>query len=170
MVNGRLLHGLPHPEVGHMRIPHDRSRDPFDRVCPYHGDCLEGLASGEAICARWGRPGEELSADAAVWELEGEYLAYGLMNLICTLSPQRIVAHLRKFPPRDFTIVTLGPAPAALVMLSGGTHPEQARRRPRASGHALIKLAPLPLSAANRIWHSIVATSQFDLSRLGRGA
>jgi len=91
IVNGRLLHGLLHPELGHMRIPHDRARDPFDGVCPYHGDCLEGLASGGAIQQRWGRPGEELSADPVVWELESEYLALGLMNIICTLSPQRIV-------------------------------------------------------------------------------
>jgi fructokinase len=91
IVNGRLLHGLLHPELGHMRIPHDRGRDSFDGVCPYHGDCLEGLASGEAIRQRWGRPGEELSGDAAVWELESEYLALGLMNIVCTLSPQRIV-------------------------------------------------------------------------------
>ncbi len=91
IVNGRLLHGLLHPEIGHTRIPHDRARDPFDGVCPYHGDCLEGLASGEAIRQRWGRPAEELSADPAVWELESEYLALGLMNVICTLSPQRIV-------------------------------------------------------------------------------
>ncbi len=91
IVNGRLLHGLLHPELGHMRIPHDRARDPFDGVCPYHGDCFEGLASGEAIRRRWGRAGEELSADAAVWELESEYLALGLMNVICTMSPQRII-------------------------------------------------------------------------------
>jgi fructokinase len=91
LVNGRLLHGLVHPELGHMRIPHDRERDPFDGVCPYHGDCFEGLASGEAIRRRWGRPGQELSANAAVWQLESEYLALGLMNVICTLSPQRII-------------------------------------------------------------------------------
>lgn len=91
IVNGRLLHGLLHPEPGHMRVPHERARDPFDGACPYHGDCLEGLASGEAIRRRWGRPGEELSGEAAVWELESEYLALGFMNIICTLSPQRIV-------------------------------------------------------------------------------
>jgi fructokinase len=91
IVNGRLLHGLLHPELGHMRIPHDLARDPFVGVCPYHGDCLEGLASGEAIRQRWGRPGEELSGDPAVWELESEYLALGLMNIVCTLSPKRIV-------------------------------------------------------------------------------
>jgi fructokinase len=91
IVNGRLLHGLLHPEMGHMLIPHDRVRDPFAGVCPYHGDCLEGLASGEAIRRRWGRTGEELANDAAVWELESEYLALGLLNVICTLSPERIV-------------------------------------------------------------------------------
>lgn len=91
IVNGRLLHGLLHPELGHMRIPHDPARDPFQGVCPYHGDCLEGLASGEAIRRRWGRPGEQLPDAEDVWELESEYLALGLMNIICTLSPQRIV-------------------------------------------------------------------------------
>jgi fructokinase len=91
MVGGELLHGLLHPELGHMRVPHDRMLDPFDGVCPYHGDCLEGLASGEAIHRRWGQPGEELAGNPAVWELESQYLALGLMNIICMLSPQRIV-------------------------------------------------------------------------------
>jgi fructokinase len=91
MANGRLMHGLLHPEFGHMRVPHDRQRDPFEGVCPYHGDCFEGLASGEAIRQRWGAPGETLTDDAAVWELEAEYVALGLVNVICTLSPQRII-------------------------------------------------------------------------------
>ena len=90
MVNGRLLHGLVHPELGHMRVPHDRRRDPFPGVCPYHGDCLEGLASGEALRARWGDSGERLSDDA-VWELESDYLALGIANIIFTLSPERII-------------------------------------------------------------------------------
>jgi fructokinase len=90
MANGRLMHGLLHPELGHMRIPHDRARDPFDGVCPYHGDCFEGLASGEAIRARWGvAVGETM--DERGRELEAEYLALGLLNVICTLSPQRII-------------------------------------------------------------------------------
>jgi fructokinase len=90
MVNGTLMHGLLHPEFGHMRIPHDRTRDPFDGVCPYHGDCFEGLAAGGAMHARWGRPPEELADDSA-WELEAEYLALGLLNVVCTVSPQRII-------------------------------------------------------------------------------
>jgi fructokinase len=90
MANGRLMHGLLHPELGHMRIPHDRERDPFAGVCPYHGDCLEGLASGVAIRARWGAAAED-NADDRVWRLEAEYLALGLVNVICALSPQRIV-------------------------------------------------------------------------------
>lgn len=90
MANGKLMHGLLHPELGHMRIPHDRERDAFDGICPYHGDCLEGLASGEALRARWGRAGED-SVDDHVWELEAEYLALGLVNVICVLSPERIV-------------------------------------------------------------------------------
>jgi fructokinase len=90
MSNGRLLHGLLHPEFGHMRIPHDRARDPFEGACPYHGDCFEGLASGGALRQRWGRSAEDLD-DAAAWELEAEYLALGLVNVVCTLSPQRII-------------------------------------------------------------------------------
>jgi fructokinase len=90
MVEGRLMHGLLHPELGHMRVPHDRDRDPFDGVCPYHGDCLEGLASGRALAARWGRRAEVIDDDRA-WALEAEYLALGLFNLICTVSPERIV-------------------------------------------------------------------------------
>src|SRR5207245_2468201 len=88
--NGQLMHGLRHPELGHMLIPHDRDRDPFDGVCPYHGDCFEGLASGEAMRSRWGRPAQEL-VDEAAWDLEADYLALGLVNVIYALSPQRIV-------------------------------------------------------------------------------
>ncbi|MFB0536895.1 MAG: ROK family protein, partial [Anaerolineae bacterium] len=91
MVNGKLMHGLIHPEMGHMRIPHDLDRDPFDGLCPFHGDCLEGLAAGPALEARWGQRAETLPLDHPAWELEANYLALGLVNLICILSPQRII-------------------------------------------------------------------------------
>ena len=91
LAGGNLLHGLLHPEFGHMRIPHDFERDPFEGVCPYHGDCWEGLASGRAIEARWGKPAEELEDEPAVWELEVHYLALGLVSVMCVLSPERIV-------------------------------------------------------------------------------
>ncbi len=91
MVNGALLHGLSHPEMGHIRIPHDQARDPFAGSCPFHGDCLEGLASGPAIEARWGRPAQQLPADHEAWVLEAHYLALGIANWICTLSPKLIL-------------------------------------------------------------------------------
>ena len=91
MIGGKLMHGLLHPEMGHIRVPHDLKRDPFPGVCPYHGDCLEGLASGPAIAQRWGRPAENLPVDHPAWVLEADYLALALTNLICTLSPQRII-------------------------------------------------------------------------------
>ncbi len=90
MVGGTLMHGLVHPEMGHMRLPRD-SADPFEGCCPFHGDCLEGLASGPAIEARWGRPAAELPVDHPAWELEAEYLALACVNLTVTLSPQRII-------------------------------------------------------------------------------
>jgi fructokinase len=91
LVNGRLMHGLIHPEMGHIRLPHDWQVDPFPGICPYHGDCLEGIASGPAMEKRWGRRGEALQFDHPAWDLEAHYLALGLVNVICTLSPQRIV-------------------------------------------------------------------------------
>jgi fructokinase len=90
MVNDQPMHGLVHPEFGHVLVPHDRERDPFAGVCPYHGDCLEGLASGEAIRTRWGQAAE-LVTDPAAWALEADYLALGIVNATFTLSPQRIV-------------------------------------------------------------------------------
>ncbi len=91
ILEGHLLHGLLHPEMGHIRLPHDWERDPFRGTCPFHGDCLEGLASGPAIEARWGQRAEALPPGHPAWELEAHYLAMGLVNLITTLSPQRII-------------------------------------------------------------------------------
>jgi fructokinase len=89
MVGGKLLHGLLHPEFGHVLIPHDRAADPFPGVCPYHGDCWEGLASGTAIEARRASPAAP--SEDEVWLLEARYLALGLVSVISVLSPQRIV-------------------------------------------------------------------------------
>ncbi len=91
MVEGALLHGRSHPEMGHILIPHDRAEDPFPGICPYHGDCLEGLASGVAMEKRWGIAAPFLADDHPAWELEAEYLALGCANWIATLSPQRII-------------------------------------------------------------------------------
>ncbi len=91
MIEGRLLHGLMHPEMGHIRVPHDRTRDPFPGVCPYHGDCLEGLASGPSLEARWGASPEAIPPDHPAWALEAEYLGIACMNWICAFSPEKIV-------------------------------------------------------------------------------
>jgi len=101
LANGKLVHGLVHPEIGHMLIPHDRARDPFAGACPFHGDCFEGLASGTALRARWGRAGEELDDEPGVWALEAEYLALGVVNITCAVSPQCVVlgGGVMKQPP-----------------------------------------------------------------------
>jgi fructokinase len=88
---GRRLHGVVHPEIGHMHLPHDWQRDPFPGACPYQGDCLEGLASGPALARRWGQPAETLAFNHPAWVLQAHYLALALVNLICTLSPERII-------------------------------------------------------------------------------
>lgn len=91
LINGRLMHGLVHPEMGHIPLPHDRAADPYPGRCPFHGDCLEGMAAGPAIGERWGRPAVELPPDHPAWELEAHYLALALQTFICTLSPERII-------------------------------------------------------------------------------
>ncbi len=89
--NGQPLRTLLHPEFGHIRVPHDRARDPFGGCCPFHGDCLEGLASGPAMERRWSRRPSDLPNDHAAWRLEAEYIAAGLVNMIYTACPQRIM-------------------------------------------------------------------------------
>jgi fructokinase len=81
MVGGRLAHGLLHPEMGHLLIPR-RDDDDFPGVCPFHGSCFEGMASGPALEGRWGQPAETLPDDHPAWELEAHYLALGLANIV----------------------------------------------------------------------------------------
>lgn len=93
--NGRMMHGLVHPEMGHIRIPSapppELGLRPFAGNCPFHGDCLEGLTSGPAMKARWLVPAETLPPDHPAWALEAHYLALACVSFICTLSPQRII-------------------------------------------------------------------------------
>jgi fructokinase len=91
MVNGKLVHGLMHPEMGHMRVPHDLQTDPYPGWCTYHGDCLEGLTCGPAIEGRWSISARNLAADHPAWALEAHYLALGVVNIITVLAPQRII-------------------------------------------------------------------------------
>jgi fructokinase len=90
MVGGRLLHGLVHPEMGHMRLAREPGDD-FAGVCQYHGACWEGLCSGPAMFARAGKPADRLSADDPAWQLEMTYVARAIGNLVCVLSPRRII-------------------------------------------------------------------------------
>ena len=91
LLNGQIVHGLTHPEAGHMRLPHDFVKDPFPGGCPFHGDCFEGLASGPAMAERWHRPAETLQDDHPGWDLEATYIALALNNVITMFSPLRII-------------------------------------------------------------------------------
>lgn len=91
LIGGKPIHGLLHPEMGHILVPHDLSVDPFLGCCPFHQDCLEGLASGLAMEQRWQQKGISLPSDHPAWALEASYLATGLVNFILMLSPERIV-------------------------------------------------------------------------------
>lgn len=89
-MEGKLLHGMLHPEAGHILLTR-REDDTYEGICPYHKSCMEGLASGPAIQARWGRKAEELGDDVRVWDLEAYYIAQALVNYILILSPQMII-------------------------------------------------------------------------------
>jgi fructokinase len=93
LVNGRLLHGLLHPEIGHMQVPPPKKSKAVMRrgQCPFHAHCVEGYVSGPAIAKRWGVRPERLPVDSPAWEEVGEVLAYLCMNLTLTLSPKRII-------------------------------------------------------------------------------
>lgn len=91
MVQGRLMHGMMHPEMGHMLLRRDPREDPYRGYCVFHGDCFEGLACGPAIEARWGVPARELPPDHPAWDLEAHYMALGLLNIILVVSPQRVI-------------------------------------------------------------------------------
>ena len=91
LVNGKLLHGLTHPEMGHIHLPHDLSRDPFPGNCTFHDDCFEGLCSGPALEQRWGQKAETLPIDHLAWGLEAHYIGLALANFIYILMPQKIV-------------------------------------------------------------------------------
>jgi fructokinase len=91
MVNGQLVHGLVHPEMGHGLLP-PRPDDPHpEGWCPFHGYCLEGMAAGPAIEYKWGIRAENLPSDHPAWDLEAYYLAKALHSFITTLSPERII-------------------------------------------------------------------------------
>jgi fructokinase len=91
LIDGKVVHGLTHPEAGHVQLPHDRQKDPFAGVCPFHGDCFEGLANGPAIAKRWGLVAQSLPVNHPAWELEATYIAEALSATIYLVSPQRIV-------------------------------------------------------------------------------
>jgi fructokinase len=89
--DGKPLLGLVNPEMGHLRIPHDLARDPFEGNCPFHGDCFEGLANGPAIEKRLGIKGALIPATDPYWDIEAEYIASALMNYILILAPKKII-------------------------------------------------------------------------------
>jgi fructokinase len=90
VVQGKLLQGLSHPEMGHILVRR-HSNDYYQGKCPYHQDCLEGLAAGPAIEERWGEKGINLEYHTEVWDIEGYYLAQALMQYILILSPKKII-------------------------------------------------------------------------------
>ena len=91
VIEGKLVHGLVHPELGHMLLRQEQTDPAPSGFCPYHNGCLEGLAAGPAIEKRWGKKGYELPEDHEAWDLEASYLAQMCVNMICSFSPEKII-------------------------------------------------------------------------------
>lgn len=90
IVEGKMIHGLLHPEMGHIMVK-KHENDNYKGKCPYHGDCLEGVAAGPALEERWGKKGFELEPNHPAWEMEAYYLAQALVNFILIVSPEKII-------------------------------------------------------------------------------
>lgn len=102
---GRLIHGALHSEFGHIKVPRAPG-DTFAGVCSFHGDCLEGLASGPSIAGRWGRPAAELPSDHPAWSTETWYLAHGILSLLGIASPARVIVGGGVSQAADFHVKT----------------------------------------------------------------
>ena len=91
IINGLPIHGLIHPEMGHILLSRKDLIDPYKGKCPFHQNCFEGLASGPAINERWGKPAFLLPPEHEAWVLEADYIAQAMSNFICSFSPQKII-------------------------------------------------------------------------------
>jgi fructokinase len=90
VADGRILHGLVHPELGHILLSR-AANDSYRGRCPFHPDCFEGLASGPAMNERWDCPAEDLPSNHPAWELETDYIAQALVSYVCCFSPERFI-------------------------------------------------------------------------------
>ena len=133
---GRALHGLLHPEAGHLCVRREPDDD-FAGCCPLHGDCWEGLASGPAVAARWGMDPATLGAGHPAWDLEARYLVAGLASVVLVLAPQRVV---------------LGGGVGRRPGVLAGVRPASARRWPAWSrtAHRVARRARRPPGLADR--------------------
>ncbi len=91
MTNGKMLHGMLHPEAGHFTLKRHPQDEAFEACCTYHESCFEGLAAGPALEKRWGQKGVELADRPEVWEMEAYYIAQALVAYIMILSPEKII-------------------------------------------------------------------------------
>lgn len=90
IVNNQLVHGMLHPEMGHILLT-KHPEDDFEGICPFHKNCLEGLACGPAIEKRWKVKGQDLPVNHKAWDIEAYYIAQALVNFILIVSPEKII-------------------------------------------------------------------------------
>ena len=141
LIDGRPVHGLIHPEVGHLRIPHDRERDPFRGNCPATGTAGRGWPRAGRSRARWDANPRELPDDHPAWALEAEYVALGLLAIVLVASPQRVVAGGGVMERPGVLAAVRRPAGRAQRRLSGDAA-DRRRGRPLRGGSGARAIAP----------------------------
>ena len=87
---GHILNGTGHPEMGHMVVPQHADDPLSEGCCPFHAQCVEGLASGPSILKRWGSDLSSLPEGHRAHQIEAFYLACLSVNLIVSYRPQVI--------------------------------------------------------------------------------
>lgn len=90
VINEEIFSGIAHPEMGHIWVKRHPD-DQYEGTCPYHKDCLEGLAAGPSIEARIGIKGQDLPQDHPIWDIQAFYIAQALINYTLTLAPEKII-------------------------------------------------------------------------------
>lgn len=93
LIHGQLLHGLLHPEIGHVMVPPPTNSQAIQAIChcPFHKSCVEGYISGAALAVRWGVRADTLPDDHPAWEEVADTMAHLLANITLTLCPKRII-------------------------------------------------------------------------------
>lgn len=91
VVNGEIQKNYRHPEMGHLIVKRHSVDKYFNGICPFHKNCLEGLASGPSIEARLKVKGENVESDHYIWDVLAYYIAQSIYQVTMVLRPECVI-------------------------------------------------------------------------------